>query len=76
MMVNSATARDTGPWGGGDNPVAKKVDVTYENYRFCDGETLPALKIHYATLGKPHRGSDGSVDNAIEAGSRAAAMAG
>ncbi|HVG27851.1 MAG TPA: alpha/beta fold hydrolase, partial [Acidobacteriaceae bacterium] len=29
------------------------------------GETLPALKLHYLTLGKPHRNAAGHVDNAV-----------
>src|SRR4051812_14981555 len=29
------------------------------------GEPLPALRIHYATLGTPHRDSAGHIDNAV-----------
>ncbi|MFZ0743956.1 MAG: alpha/beta fold hydrolase [Terracidiphilus sp.] len=35
------------------------------NFRFGTGETLPQLKLHYLTLGKPHRNSAGHVDNAV-----------
>jgi homoserine O-acetyltransferase len=35
------------------------------NFRFGTGETLPALKLHYLTLGKPHRNAAGHVDNAV-----------
>jgi homoserine O-acetyltransferase len=40
-------------------------DVVLRDFRFHDGETLPALRIHYATLGTPHRGADGEIDNAV-----------
>ncbi len=42
-------------------------DSTYiiKNFRFNTGETLPELKLHYLTLGQPHRNSAGHVDNAI-----------
>jgi homoserine O-acetyltransferase len=35
------------------------------DFRFHDGETLAKLRLHYLTLGEPHRGPDGRVDNAI-----------
>ena len=40
-------------------------NVTLANFRFGTGETLPELKLHYLTLGKPHRNAAGHVDNAI-----------
>ena len=39
--------------------------VTLENFRFGTGETLPQLKLHYLTLGAPHRNAAGHVDNAV-----------
>jgi homoserine O-acetyltransferase len=39
--------------------------VTLTNFKFGTGETLPALKLHYLTLGAPHRNPAGRVDNAI-----------
>lgn len=38
---------------------------TIQNFRFKTGETLPALKLHYLTLGTPHRNARGHVDNAV-----------
>jgi homoserine O-acetyltransferase len=35
------------------------------NFRFGSGETLPELKLHYLTLGSPHRDAAGHVDNAV-----------
>ena len=39
--------------------------VTLPGFRFGSGETLPALKLHYLTLGTPHRDAAGHVDNAV-----------
>ncbi len=43
------------PWDVTINPAAQQQEAWFENYRFRDGETLAQLRIHYATLGKPHR---------------------
>lgn len=40
-------------------------DYTVRNFKFADGETLPELRLHYTTLGKPHRDRRGHVDNAV-----------
>jgi homoserine O-acetyltransferase len=34
-------------------------------FRFADGETMHGLRLHYATLGTPHRNAAGHVDNAV-----------
>jgi homoserine O-acetyltransferase len=39
--------------------------VTLPIFKFGTGETLPELKLHYLTLGIPHRNGAGHVDNAI-----------
>jgi homoserine O-acetyltransferase/O-succinyltransferase len=39
--------------------------VTLPNFRFGTGETLPQLKLHYLTLGNPHRNAAGLTDNAV-----------
>jgi homoserine O-acetyltransferase/O-succinyltransferase len=39
--------------------------VTLPNFQFGSGETLPALRLHYITLGAPHRNAAGHVDNAV-----------
>lgn len=39
--------------------------VTLPNFRFGTGDTLPDLKLHYLTLGSPHRSAAGHVDNAV-----------
>ncbi|CAG9239171.1 Homoserine O-acetyltransferase [Paraburkholderia caribensis] len=53
------------PWDQRANPTAVEADAWFDNYRFRDGETLPRLRIHYATLGTPHRNDQGAVDNAV-----------
>lgn len=35
------------------------------NFRFETGETLPDLRLHYLTLGTPHRDAQGHTDNAV-----------
>ena len=40
-------------------------DYTIHNFRFASGETLPDLRIHYLTLGKPRRDASGLVRNAV-----------
>jgi homoserine O-acetyltransferase len=39
--------------------------VTLHDFKFGTGETLPELKLHYLTLGTPHRNAAGQVDNAV-----------
>jgi len=39
--------------------------ITLPNFKFGTGETFPELKLHYLTLGTPHRNPQGHVDNAI-----------
>lgn len=38
---------------------------TIRDFRFGTGETLPQLRMHYRTIGKPHRDARGRVDNAV-----------
>src|ERR1700692_3823356 len=38
---------------------------TIHNFHFKDGETIPELRLHYITLGTPHRDAAGHIDNAI-----------
>ena len=47
----------------GGAPVGQ--DYTIHNFRFASGETLPDLRIHYITLGKPRRDASGLVRNAV-----------
>ena len=40
-------------------------EVTVKDFTFKDGERLPALRLHYTTLGTPHRDARGQIDNAV-----------
>ncbi len=44
---------------------AKDGVVVLKDFKFGSGETLPELKLHYLTLGTPHRNAAGHVDNAV-----------
>jgi homoserine O-acetyltransferase len=43
----------------------RETDVVLKDFRFASGETLPELRIHYTTLGQPHRNAAGEIDNAV-----------
>jgi homoserine O-acetyltransferase len=40
-------------------------DAVLRDFRFASGESLPALTVHYRTLGRPRRDSAGVVRNAV-----------
>ena len=40
-------------------------DFTIKAFKFRSGESLPELRIHYYTLGAPHRNAAGKIDNAV-----------
>jgi homoserine O-acetyltransferase len=40
-------------------------DAVLKDFAFADGEKLPLLKIHYATLGTPRRDTAGRIVNAV-----------
>jgi len=45
-------------------PIAE-ADFIARDVRFASGETMDAVRIHYATLGRPHRDRRGRIDNAV-----------
>jgi homoserine O-acetyltransferase/O-succinyltransferase len=45
--------------------VPAPADASYDGYRLRDGETIEHLRLHYATLGSPHRDAKGEIDNAV-----------
>jgi homoserine O-acetyltransferase len=49
---------------GGPRPGVTESDFVMRDFKFTDGSTLPEVKIHYATLGKPRKEADGKVHNA------------
>jgi homoserine O-acetyltransferase len=42
-----------------------QADAFFDNYRLRNGETFEPLRLHFATLGTPHRNAQGEVDNAV-----------
>lgn len=46
-------------------PVATEGDFTVKNFQFRSGETLPELRLHYTTLGKPAKNAQGRATNAV-----------
>src|SRR5215218_2937501 len=43
----------------------KQGDAILKDFTFADGEKLPSIKIHYATLGTPRRDKAGRIINAV-----------
>src|SRR5581483_5425753 len=48
-----------------DVPKPAESDFLIHNFHFRSGETLPELRMHYATYGSPQRDADGRVTNAV-----------
>ncbi len=46
-------------------PVPVEADYVAKDFRFQTGESLPALTLHYRTLGTPRRDASGVVRNAV-----------
>jgi homoserine O-acetyltransferase len=46
-------------------PVPLEGDFVVKDFHFRSGETLPALRLHYRTLGEPRRDENGRVTNAV-----------
>jgi homoserine O-acetyltransferase/O-succinyltransferase len=60
LSALSARAQSSGQaW-----PTPQEGDYTVRNFRFEDGESLPELRLHYRTLGAPHKNASGTIDNA------------
>jgi homoserine O-acetyltransferase len=56
-----------GGWGHAAPASWPTADGTYtiDHFQFKDGETIDHLRLHYLTLGQPHRDAAGHVDNAV-----------
>jgi homoserine O-acetyltransferase len=46
-------------------PPPAEADLVIRDFKFTSGETLPELKIHYRTIGKPDKDEKGVVRNAV-----------
>jgi homoserine O-acetyltransferase len=58
-VCNAQTSQAPHQW-----PVESRTYII-KDFRFGTGETLPELKLHYLTLGVPHRDASGHTDNAV-----------
>ena len=70
LIALAAQVAPPSGWGAQAPASAKtwptlEADVVLKDFRFRSGETLPQLKIHYTTLGQPHRDARGEIDNAV-----------
>ncbi len=48
-----------------DYPAPTEGDYTIRDFKFASGETLPELRLHYRTLGKPEKDAQGKTTNAV-----------
>ena len=48
-----------------DSPTPTEGDYVVRDFKFTSGETLPALRLHYRTLGKPEKDAQGKTTNAV-----------
>jgi homoserine O-acetyltransferase len=46
-------------------PAVEQGDYVAHDFHFRSGESLAEMKLHYRTLGAPHRDAQGHVDNAV-----------
>ena len=46
-------------------PAITEGDFVIRDFRFDSGEVLPALRLHYRTVGTPQRDASGKVRNAV-----------
>ena len=60
LMATAAAAADPTP-----APTPQEGDYLIHDFRFASGETLPELKLHYTTFGKPRLNAAGHVTNAV-----------
>lgn len=64
MVIASTAITDSASAQGGDAS-GKQGDFVIRDFHFADGSVLPALRIHYVTLGAPRRDASGRVRNAV-----------
>jgi homoserine O-acetyltransferase/O-succinyltransferase len=48
-----------------DYPAPTEGDYTIRDFKFASGETLPELRLHYRTLGKPEKDAQGKTTNTV-----------
>jgi homoserine O-acetyltransferase len=56
----------TAPVGeAAEYPAPTAGDCVLKDFRFASGDTLPEVRVHYRTLGRPERDKEGQVRNAV-----------
>jgi homoserine O-acetyltransferase len=65
LVLLAAVAATRSARAQGTVPAPSEGDFVLRDFAFDTGERLPELRIHYQTLGTPHRGPNGRVDNAV-----------
>jgi homoserine O-acetyltransferase len=48
-----------------DYPAPTESDHTIRDFKFASGKTLPELRLHYRTLGKPEKDAQGKTTNGV-----------
>ena len=48
-----------------DYPAPVEGNIVLRDFHFASGESMPELRVHYRTLGKPERDSKGMIRNAV-----------
>ena len=61
----AAATLPTPPAAAAQRRPTREADYVIRDFRFASGETLPELRLHYTTLGSPHRDAQGRIDNAV-----------
>ena len=65
LLLTVGLVRAAGPTTVPADPPVMQGDFDVADFHFASGQTLPRLRIHYRTLGRPHRDAAGHVDNAV-----------
>ena len=65
LLSMAGLARAAGPATRRAEPTVTQGDFDIPDFPFASGQSLPTLRIHYRTLGSPHRDAAGHVDNAV-----------
>jgi homoserine O-acetyltransferase len=65
LLVLAATVVASVAWGEAAMPATREGDFVVHDFRFASGATLPELRLHYTTLGKPVHDAAGHVTNAV-----------
>jgi len=60
QLVTRQSGAQTSTW-----PTPQQGDYTIHNFHFQSGETLPEVRMHYTTLGKPMKDASGHTTSAV-----------